>query len=296
MLPVVQTLSLKEARTRGRSRRRIRGLRAPARGTQPLLLVLLACACLPAAAGASQTVRLHTGFSPDRLGTSTTIEFGFEIVPTGGARVPAPVTHLNLHLPAGMRLGASTLGLATCEPTTLIKIGLSGCPAEAVIGLGSANVEVPYGPTIVEEGAKVATLLGPSQEHIEVLFYTEGARPIFAALVFPAQLISESSGPFSGNIDTAVPLIPTLPDAPDVSLSNFQSTIGPRGIYYYRHIHGRLVRYRPRGLLVPRTCPPGGFPFAAEFSFSDGTTTIATSSVPCPPVARPAKRGRRRRG
>jgi hypothetical protein len=275
MLPVVQTQSFIERGARRRSR-------GPAGGVRLLLLVLLLCGCLPAVAGASQTVRLHTTFSPDRPGVSTTITFGFEIFPTGGALVPSPVTHLNLHLPAGMHLGASTLGLSTCEPTTLIKLGLSACPAEAVIGLGSATVEVPYGPTVVEESANVATLLGPSQEHLEVLFYTEGARPIFAALVFPARVLSES-GPFSGSIDTAVPLIPTLPGAPDVSLGSFQSTIGPRGIYYYRRIHGKFVRYRPKGILVPRQCPRGGFPFAAEFSFHDGTTTTAKSTVPCPP-------------
>ena len=36
-------------------------------------------------------------------------------------------------------------------------------------------------------------------------------------------------------------------------------------------LHGRLVAFRPRGVSVPERCPREGFPFAADFTFIDGT-------------------------
>jgi hypothetical protein len=33
---------------------------------------------------------------------------------------------------------------------------------------------------------------------------------------------------------------------------------------------------------MPRTCPAGGFPFAADFTFADQSTASATAKVACP--------------
>jgi len=69
---------------------------------------------------------------------------------------------------------------------------------------------------------------------------------------------------------------------PDASVVHFQSTIGPRHLYYYSESHGRRIRYHPRGIVLPTTCPPGGFPFSAVFSFQDGSTVAAHDTVDCP--------------
>ena len=80
---------------------------------------LLVCCCLPATAGAAQTVTLHTSFSPDRLGASTTIGFGFQIASTSGG-LPSPLTGLSLHLPPGIDYVTTTLGLSICQPASLL--------------------------------------------------------------------------------------------------------------------------------------------------------------------------------
>jgi hypothetical protein len=67
-----------------------------------------------------------------------------------------------------------------------------------------------------------------------------------------------------------------------VSIISVQSTIGPSHLTYYKHVHGKLVGYRPKGVSLPLKCPHGGFPFAAEFTFLDGSQVPATSTVPCP--------------
>jgi hypothetical protein len=83
-------------------------------------------------------------------------------------------------------------------------------------------------------------------------------------------------------LSIAVPLIPSIPGAPDVALVQLHLTLGPSGVVYYERVAGRTLAYRPPGILLPSGCPRGGFPFAAEFSFVDGTRTSAATTVPCP--------------
>jgi hypothetical protein len=91
------------------------------------------------------------------------------------------------------------------------------------------------------------------------------------------------TGRFGSRLVTTVPLVTSVPGGPDVSIVDVQTTIGPSHLTYYKHSHGRLVPFRPRGVSVPERCPRGGFPFAADFTFEDGTQTSAHTTVPCPP-------------
>jgi hypothetical protein len=247
-----------------------------------LIAALAMCACPPASAHAGQTVTLQTSLKPDRLGARTTIEFTFEVHSTTPGRAPAPVTDVDLQLPAGLGLTSSTLGLANCEPAALLARGLAGCPANARIGFGGALVAVPTeGEPVLEEGGLTALVGEPNSEHLEVLFYAEGRSPIDAQFVFPGQILDDS-GPFSGRLNTAIPLIPTWPGGGDVAVTRMSSTIGPLGLTYYRRVGGKVVPFRPRGIAVPRRCPGGGFPFRVDIAFLDGTDAGATSAVPCP--------------
>jgi hypothetical protein len=261
-------------------------MRARAAGPAARIALLIAvaapCLSVPLGARAAQTVELQTSFNPNRLGARTTIEFGFEVHSTVPGRAPSPVTDVDLHLPVGLGLATSTLGLANCEPGALLAGGVTGCPANARIGFGHATVAVPAeGEPIVEQGSLAAVVGPPNREHLEVLFYAEGHAPVFAQLVFPGLLL-EDGGPFGDRLDTAIPLIPTWPGGPAVAVTSMTSTIGPRGLTYYRHRRGRIVPYQPRGIFVPRRCPRNGFPFRVDLVFMDGTHQTAISSVPCP--------------
>jgi hypothetical protein len=255
-----------------------------ARGILILIALALAlCMCSPAwARPTAQTVSLRTSFKPDRLGVRTTIEFGFQVHGNVPGRGPVPVTGVDLRLPAGLGLATSTLGLANCAPADLLEEGLAGCPVNARIGFGSAIVVVPAENGRVEEEGSITALVGPpNSEHLEVLFYAEGHSPVFAQLVFPGKVLN-ASAPFSGSLDTAIPLIPTWPGGPDVDITRMNSTIGPLGLTYYRHVRGKLVPFHPRGVALPKRCPRGGFPFRADIAFLNGTHASATSTVPCP--------------
>jgi hypothetical protein len=247
-----------------------------------LATTLVLCVGTSIAAQAGQRVTLHAGFTPYRLGTRTTIRFGFQVHSTTPGHAPSPVTDLELNLPTGLGLTTSELGLANCEASALLALGPEGCPPNARIGSGSAIVSVPAeGAPVEEEGSLTVVVGRPDSEHLEVLFLAEGRSPISAQLVFPGHLL-EDGPPFGDRLDTSIPLIPTWPGGPDVAITRMSATIGPLGLTYYRHVRGRVVAYHPRGIALPRHCPRGGFPFRADISFLDGAHAGATYIVPCP--------------
>ncbi len=248
-----------------------------------LVLGLLALGCLPASAQAAETVALHTSFTPNRLGASTTIGFGFTIASATGG-LPSPLTHVSLRMPKGMNYVTTTLGLAICKPQALVERGIAGCSPNSRLGYGSAFVEVPFGTDAGHEIPEIQALMGPPHEgNIVVLFYANGLAPVYAQIVFAGELLP-GEGAFGGNLDTTIPEIKSVTNGPAVSIINVASTIGPSHLTYYKHVHGKLVGYKPQGISLPTKCPHGGFPFSAQFTFFDGSQVIATHSVPCPPA------------
>jgi hypothetical protein len=245
---------------------------------------LLVCCCcyLPATAGATQTATLHTSFSPDKLGASTTVGFSFQIANTEGG-LPAPLTGLSLHLPQGIDYVTTTLGLSICQPARLLERGLSGCSPNSRLGFGSALVEVPFGTGAGHEIPEIQALMGPPHDgNIVVLFYANGQEPVYAQIVFQGELVDGTTA-LGGDLNATIPLIPSVTNGPPVSILSVESTIGPNRLTYYKQVHGKKVAFHPRGVSVPLTCPRGGFPFSANFSFLDGTSAVASSVVPCPP-------------
>jgi hypothetical protein len=250
-------------------------------------LAALTAALLPglaptAAQAVSERASLHASFSPDRLGAPTTISFGFHVETTEGV-APPPMTRIALRMPAGLNYTTTTLGLAICQPAALLEHGLAGCSPNSRLGYGSALVEVPFGAGAGHEIPEVQALMGPSTSgNLVVLFYANGLFPVSAQLAFAGEVLPDS-GAFGTQLVTNVPLVSSVPGGPDVSIVSIQSTIGPSHLTYVKHVHGRVVAFHPRGVSVPERCPHAGFPFAAQFTFQDGSATSASTTVPCPP-------------
>ena len=230
----------------------------------------------------AEQATLDASFAPDRLGAPTTISFAFHLSTSEGA-APPPLTSMDLRMPAGIGYATTTLGLALCNPAALLARGLAGCPANSRLGYGSAYVEVPFGTGAGHEIPEVQAVAGPSSTgNMVVLFYANGLYPVSAQVTFAGEVLP-ASGRFGSQLATNIPLVTSVPGGPDVSVVSVQSTIGPSHLTYYKHVHGHLVPFHPRGVSVPERCPRGGFPFAGEFSFQDGSRASATTTVPCPP-------------
>ena len=242
-----------------------------------LVGALAICAPCAGAAQAAQSAALHVRLTPDRLGASTTIAFGFQITAPGN-KLPAALTLLDVHLPPGM--GVDTSGLATCTRSALLAHGPRGCSVDSQVGSGSVLVKVPLGNVIRPETAVLTVFNAPRRHgHVTLLFYAVGRLPIATQLIFPGVILA---GPLGESIDATIPLIPTLPEAPDAALVAMTSTLGTRQLTYYRTVGHRRVRFTPKGATVPARCPAGGFPFSVAFGFNDATSATAAAAVPCP--------------
>ncbi|HEV3036073.1 MAG TPA: hypothetical protein VGX72_14940 [Solirubrobacteraceae bacterium] len=245
-----------------------------------LLALLVASALSPVdGASAAQTATLHVSFKPERLGQSTNLTFHLRILAAGN--VPSPLTGVDLNYPSDLGIAISGLGLDTCSAATLEYIGPVGCAAEARMGQGSALAELPFGTEVFQEGAEVAILRAPEEDgHTGFSFYAQGNTPISLPVIFPGVLIPGPTAQ-TETIRIHVPLIETWPGAPDVSVTQLSATLGPHGLTYYEHIHGKFIPYHPRGILLPNKCPRGGFPFSANLIFTGGSHATATSRIPC---------------
>ena len=264
-----------------------RALRTVATAT--VMLCACATAWAPAtgrAASAVQSSQAHTvsltaTFTPERLGAGTTIRVGFGIATPPG-RAPSPVTDVELLLPPGLAIASSDLGLETCEPAKLESEGFAGCPPDSLMGRASAAAEVPFGSGFVTERAPIRLFWGPLQEgHPQLLFFAEGEAPVLANIIFGA-LVLPAPAPFGGALNARLPLVPSVRGGPDVALVHLETTIGAKGIVYTEHSKGKTIHFRPRGIVLPGSCPHGGFSFAARLSFQDATQASATTVVKCP--------------
>jgi hypothetical protein len=255
-----------------------------------LLLAAVAAAApsalLSADSMAVQNASLAASFHPEELGAPTTISVAFRII-SSPPDSQTPLRSASLQLPSEMGIATSGLGLANCLLARLEALGPKGCPANALMGRGTATAEIPIGGEVVTESAGIEVFSAPVRSgRLALLVYVDAESPVYAQLVFPARSVP-AAPPYSEGIETSVPLVPSLPGAPDVAVTRFQMMLGttsrgPGHFAYYRWIHGRRVAYAPSGLRLPSRCPKGGFPFEARFAFEDQTTTAAHATVACP--------------
>jgi hypothetical protein len=250
-------------------------------------------ALTPACAFAETTeATLTASFTPNQQGVRTTLNFGFSFSAPPD-KVPPPLVQIELRYPNYLGLALSGLGLATCTATVLESTGPAGCSPESVMGIGTASTGIVLGTTIVSEEAPITIYRAPdTQGRLAILFYSEGSTPVDTRIVFPGLLLP-ASAPFGGRLSIGVPLVPTLPGAPFISVLHLKATIGPRGIVYYEKVRGRMLAYKPLGILLPKFCPKAGFPFAAQFTFLDSTNATAHATISCD--ARHGSQARKRR-
>jgi hypothetical protein len=252
------------------------------------------CLCAATTAGATQAVALGAAFAPYRLGAPTTIELNLQIQAPAG-QIPSALTEVEVRYPENLGFDFSGLGLAVCSPATVAAAGTSGCPADSIMGRGDALAQLRFGPQLVSESASISIARAADEEgHIALLLYASGPSPVDTQILSPAQLLP-AGPPFGGRLNMQLPVIPSVPGAPDVAIVSLRVSIGPLGLTYYEQTEGSTLAYTPKGIPLPTTCPRGGFPFAATFSFLDGSHPTSQTVVPCP-GPRGQRRRRRRRG
>jgi hypothetical protein len=231
---------------------------------------LLACTELPGSARAQTYATVTPAFSPDRLHAHGALTLTVRY--TGGASgVPSPVRRLAVSLPAG--LGIDIPSLRSCSAAHLRAHGVSGCPAQSEIGAGHATVEARAGSQLITESISLWIFLGPLRAFtptFEVL--GQGYTPLQKRVVLGGTVMP-GHAPYGEQLAMSIPPIPTLPLEPDASMTAVTLTVGTRG---------RPLTRDANTVVAPGSCPAGGFPFAGEFTYADGSTGSAFATAPCP--------------
>jgi hypothetical protein len=218
---------------------------------------------------------------PNRLGASAALTFSIRY--TGGPYgVPSPVRRSVMQLPAGLTLEIPHL--RSCPPARLQSRGPIACPAASQIGHGYALAEVHAGSQLITERVALRAFLGAprnGEATFEVL--AQGYAPLDERIVLPGRVLPDAN-PYGEELVMSIPPIPSLPLEPDASIVTFSLTIGATA---------RAHQHDTNTVLVPSRCPTGGFPFAANFHYADGSSGSALATVPCTPAAVPSARASR---
>jgi hypothetical protein len=241
----------------------------------------LVCALLVSVpALAEQTLKITSaGFSPDKLGVPTNV-FGSATIGSTNLPVPSPITHVNVYGPAGVTLDLR--GTGTCSEATLENLGPVGCPANSKAGFGGGEGVYEIAHEIIDEQFTLDFFLGDNRPgHTVLLIYLNGSTPVSIQLVFTAPVIN-SPKPYGLGFSLNVPIIKVLPEASDASAKSSFLTLGAKNVAYYRVVKGKRKLFHVRGIITPKSCPAGGWPVASQFTFEDGTTSMAASKIPCP--------------
>jgi hypothetical protein len=240
----------------------------------------VAALLLASPAHAEETVSItQAGFSPDRLGVPTNV-FGSAVIGSTAGQVPSPITHVNVYGPAGVTLDLQ--GSGVCNEERLRNLGPAGCPANSRAGFGGGEGIYELGKQIVEEKYTLDFFLADNRPgHVALLIFLSGSSPVAIELVFSA-IVIRGPKPYGLGFSVDVPLIKVLPEASDASAKSAFLTLGAKNVAYYKTVHGRRKLLHVKGIVLPKSCPRGGWPVASQFSFQDGSTVMATRTVPCP--------------
>jgi hypothetical protein len=244
-----------------------------------LCVAVAAYAAPPASAKGGTFSVLKPTFSPDRLGARGALTFAVRygdgepdvVSPMGGTNVPLAVRKLVVRFPAGMGLDIPNPN--ACTATRLRAHGARGCSAASRVGSGYAITKVHAGTQILTERISLTAFVGPlhnGQSTLEIL--AKGYTPLGESLVFGGEM-RFGHAPYGEELVLHVPPIPTLPEEPDASPVLFSLTLG---------VNTNRRSRSANTVIIPSHCPAGGFPFASESTYADGSIGNSAARVLCP--------------
>jgi hypothetical protein len=246
-----------------------------------LVTILLGCVCaaLAGIAWAGDTLIVKEAFTPDRLGAATNLSITAAFASSTEVP-PAPVTRLTLYAPAGLRIQAH--GAGSCTEAVLEQRGPAGCPADSRVGFGGGVGVLAFPSGLVREPFTLDFFFAPSEHaRLRLLAYASGISPVGVSLVVVAREIPTPK-PYGLGFSVQVPQVSTIPGAAYASVESAFATFGASDVAYFKTVHGRRTLVHLKGLIVPATCPVGGFPTRGTVEFADGATFTVNPRIPCP--------------
>jgi hypothetical protein len=199
----------------------------------------------------------HTGLI---FGAGAAVSAEYTIKGTEYENSPPPLKEVLFYLPSGTKLHPS--GFKTCPKSDLEPAGQGpkACPSASSAGpVGEANGFVTLGGERVREKATIETFYA---EGGGLEFYTSGHSPVSLEILSTGHYTNLNGGEgFGPKLIAEVPLVPSLPGAPDVSVETIKvkagSAVGPKNNPKKDTYYGR----------VPKKCPKGYFPVKSVLAF-----------------------------
>ena len=182
-----------------------------------------------------------------------------------------PLRRAVLRFPAG--LGIEIPHLRSCSIARLRARGPSGCSAQSELGHGHALAEALAGSQLISENISLWLFLGPFH-NLEPTFEIlgQGFTPFDERIVLTGTVVPDNP-PYGEDLVLSVPPIATVPLEPDASIVSMSLTVGTN-----KPPHPAEANT----VVVPSACPASGFPFAAEFTYADGSSGSAFAKSRCP--------------
>jgi hypothetical protein len=247
-----------------------------------LVAATVACICLivATAAWAAQTLEVTASFSPDKLGAPTNVH-GTAKIGSDSARLPSPIAEATVMGPAGLTV--DTKGVGICNPAQLeATLNPAVCPKDSKAGFGGGVGAYELAGEVNEEPFTLNFYRGPNEDgHLVILAYLNAVSPVSVQLVLKAQVVNEPK-PYGLGFTFKVPPIESLPGASNATAKSIYITLGAPNAAYYEKVGGKRKLVHVKGIVLPKTCPKGGFPYETQFIFEDGTTNTIKHTIPCP--------------
>jgi hypothetical protein len=238
------------------------------RATSCGVVVAVAMMALTGIASATPTVTVRGKAVPipgypgtgNFYGAGAAVQAEFEISGTEYGGFPPPLIGVNVYFPKGTKLHPA--GFPTCPKAKLEPSGPgpSACPKGSSAGpVGHALGVVAFGKERVPEELNIESFYAPGGG---ITFFATGHSPVsLEILSFGHYVNLGGHGGFGPEVITQVPLVETVPGAPDASAEKISVKAGSA------IRKGKEVIYYGR---VPKKgeCPKGGFKVKAELMFA----------------------------
>ncbi len=242
--------------------------------------VAFVCLVLAAATWAAETLEVTASFSPDKLGAPTNVHGSATIGSTSGP-LPSPIAEATVMGPPGLTV--NTKGVGVCSAVKLEQtLEPSVCPKDSKAGYGGGIGAYEIGGQVNEEPFTLNFYRGPNEDgHLVILAYVNAVSPVSVQLVLKAQVVNEPK-PYGLGFTFKVPPIESLPGASNATVKSIYITLGAPNAAYFEQVHGKRQLVHVKGIVVPKKCPKGGFPYKTQLTFEDGTTNAFTGTIKCP--------------
>jgi hypothetical protein len=216
----------------------------------------------------------HTG---NIFGAGAAVKAEYTISGTEYGGFPPPLIGVNFYLPSGVKLHPK--GFPTCPPSTLEPSGRGprACPRGSAAGpVGKVLGIVSFGAERVTEEATLESFYAPGGG---LLFFTFGHSPVSLEILSRAHYVNlGGAAGFGPKLIAQVPLVETVPGAPDASVLRISVKVGSA-----MRRHGKPVYYGT----MPKRCPKHFLLGKSELTFAGlgGLTQVTvpvTYKAKCP--------------